>query len=64
MEFISISDDKLINLDNITSVEKRKGNFTITTTDGKQHIVEREIAKVLAELLRAGISSPKQFWTG
>lgn len=64
MEFISISDDKLVNLDNITSIEKRKGNFTITTTDGKQHIVEYDIAKVLAELLRAGINTPKQFWAG
>jgi len=64
MEFIQITEDKLINVDNIVSVEKRKKSFSITTTDGKQHLIENDIGKVLGSLQTAGISTPKQFWAG
>jgi len=64
MEFIQITEDKLINVDNIVSVEKRKKSFSITTTDGKQHLVESEISNVLSALAKAGISTPRQFWAG
>jgi len=64
MEFITVAEDKLINTDNIVSIEKRKGLFKITTTDGRQHNIESNIGTVLAELSRMGVATPKQFWAG
>ena len=64
MEFIQITDDKLVNVDNIVSVEKRKKNFSVITTDGKQHTIENDINIVLSALNSAGVRTPKQFWAG
>ena len=64
MEFIQVTEDKMINADNIVTIEKRKGSFSITTTDGKQHLIEKDIGSVLSALTRLGVSTPKQFWAG
>lgn len=64
MEFITVAEDKLINADNIISIEKRKGIFKITTSDGRQHNIEKDVGIIMAELNRYGISTPKQFWAG
>ena len=64
MDFIQITEDKLINVDNIISVEKRRKSFSVITTDGKQHSIENDIGIVLSALKAAGINTPKQFWAG
>ena len=64
MQFLIIAEDKMINVDNIVSVEKSGKRFKLNTTDGKTHTIEVNADSVLMALQKAGLDCPKQFWAG
>jgi uncharacterized protein YlzI (FlbEa/FlbD family) len=65
MKYIAIADELLINPEFIISIEKRKtGKVVITTSDGKQHIIEKDFKTLIPNLIKAGVDSPEQFWVG
>ncbi len=59
MNLIAISDNEMINADNIDSIEIRKskeGKMIVITVGGKQHIPKIDSAQLLKALIKGGAS--------
>jgi hypothetical protein len=65
--FIAISDDTLINADEIQVIKKtkvRKEDVIVVVVNGEKYEVELPFGDFYARLIKAGVSPTEQFFAG